>query len=154
MSRVRCAGCHREERWDEVGRHVLIPGGHRRPAEAQPLAAWRIVARSLAGELGPVVAECPACGLPMTAEPGSALPTWSWRFDLPDGPVTADAGVLVPPTSPEALTARLEELHRRPWEFRPATWAFQGGVIGLMGVPILLWIFGMIFTAFFLINYW
>lgn len=154
MTTVRCVGCFREEQWDADGHHVRIPGGQRRPAEAAPLAAWRIVARSLGGELGTVVGECAACGLPLTAERGSALAPWSWRFDLPDGAVTAEGGVLHPPTPPAALTARLEALHRRPLEIRPAIWLFQGSVISLLAVPFALWIFGMIFVVFFLVNFW
>jgi hypothetical protein len=144
--------CHRVEAWDAAGHHVRVPGGQRRPVEHPQLAAWRVVARSLAGELGPIVGECAGCGLPLTAEPGSDLPGWSWQFDLPEGPVTVLDGRFVPPT--DDLGGRLERLHRRGWNIRPATWLFQGSLMTLMLAPLALWVFAVVYVSFFLVNYW
>ncbi len=154
MTEVSCVTCHRREHWDGPEHHVVIAGGLRRPTEAPALAAWRVIARSLAGELGPVAGECAGCGMPLTGPPGADLATWSWRFDLPDGPLTVDGGRLSPPMAPADVTARLEALHRRGWDLRPTTWLFQGCLIAGMLVPIALWVFGAIYTAAFLINYW
>lgn len=71
---VRCATCHREERWEGADRAVVLPGGARRPDVPAPLAAWQVLRESFAGRADPVVGACPSCAQPLLAAGGRAVP--------------------------------------------------------------------------------
>lgn len=78
---------------------VVAPGGHRRPAEPEGIASWRIVRAAIEG--GPaVIGPCPACGLPMIGDPG---PSATWTIALPDGVITIADGLITGPSGPLSL---------------------------------------------------
>jgi hypothetical protein len=145
---VWCPTCHRREAWSDGERRVLQEGGRRRAPDHPDLAAWRVIARSRAGELGPVVARCPACGSPMVASRGAALPAVHWHFDLPEGPVDLPTDQDAPPE----LGARLETLHRPRWVFAPGRTLFTGCLISALLGPFLAWLFSIVYTTWFIAN--
>lgn len=93
VAQVRCASCHRVERWEEGVVHVELPGGSRRPAAAAPRVAFEALAAHLAGEQGPPVGRCSVCGQPLMLVQGEA-PVIDWVVPLPDGEVTFSEGRL------------------------------------------------------------
>ncbi len=150
---VSCPTCHRQEVWTDGVRAVILPGGARRPAEHRELAAYRVVARSRAGDLGPIVGPCPACGGPLTASAGAALPVVPWRFRLPTGEAQVDAMGTHGAADFDDLGAQLEAAYAARWQVAPGRLAFQLFVIPLALVPVLVWMWSVVFTTWFLSNF-
>lgn len=152
--RVRCPTCHRAEVWAGPTPTVELPGGARKPAVHPEIASWRILAAARAGETGPVVAECPVCGLPMVAEKGADLPFVPWTLHTKAGDVLVTADRIDGATDAAALTARLEQDYGWKLEIKPLSFLFQGGLVVFGALPIfLLWVWAVVFTSWFLINF-
>lgn len=92
MTTIRCGTCFREELWDGSQRTVVHEGGTRRPAEAAPLAAWRVLRSARDTQIGPIVAVCPACGQPMTAS-NRDFPAIPWTLVTPKGTLVVDSKI-------------------------------------------------------------
>lgn len=158
---VRCVTCLYEGRWTaEQGEvEVINAGGQRQAAEAPDLAGFRVWARSLGGELGPVVGCCAGCGQPLVAD-GPGLPQgqpWVARtgrgtFEIgpdgasgPGGSMTVDAalamvhGELTPTLADQVFDPRL---------------LFVGVLLFLVLVVFAMWLgaFGFVLNWFYAIG--
>lgn len=150
---VRCPTCHRRETWSGPDDTVQQPGGSRRPSEHPEIVAWKILKRSRAGELGPMVGPCPVCGLPMVGDPGAPTPSLAWTLNLPDGPVRVEHDALHGAPDEAALEARLEKAYGWKLEIKPGAFLFQTFVISASAIPIfLLWVWACVFTFYFITN--
>jgi hypothetical protein len=147
---ARCISCFRIERrrGAEVV-EVTMAGGGRRPAIPGELAAWRTFRRVKAGELGPAVAVCAACGQPMFATEGQLPALPRWEFQLPDGPVAVGPDGRVIDGDDEAADEKVEAHHKAALDAQEQLPAGQvgfalvllaavmaiGGIIGMCECP-------------------
>lgn len=160
MVDVRCASCFRTERWvrDSVKAlclEVVIEGGDRRPAVAPPLAAWRTLRRSRAGEIGPVVGRCPACGQPMIASDTSIPSLDTWDLETPGGTVRVGAAIVGPdgPMTDDDAEAFMNRQYPTRWlTDPPSRVAMQLLILPLLVVPMIVWIAAIVFLFGFLKN--
>jgi hypothetical protein len=180
---VTCRSCHRVEERPEssapAGSGVVVraPGGLRR-APVPERAALETLLASARGEVGPVVAACPACGLPMVAEgpaPSGSTPSSlgaaavgaavgaaaaggadriPWviglvRFEA-DGRVVGPEG----PLSQEEAERLLDRVLPRsaPVE-TPGFGLFQGSLLVFMLAPLAVWLFSIVFVSVFLYRF-
>lgn len=117
IAEIRCLTCHHQARW-QLGAggpepiEITQPGGSRQPSVAPELASWRVWARSLRGELGPVVGRCPHCAQPVVTTETQAPWSDPWVLPTPLGEVTVGADQLLLHRSAadlDSLDGRLEE---------------------------------------------
>ena len=129
---------------------VEQPGGRRKPSVHETLAAWQVLRASLAGDRGPVVARCAGCGQPMTAD--ADLPAIPWTLPLPEGELVVDGDVRGPdgPVDPDRADALLKAAYGEP--LRPLEALFQGSLLTLMAVPVLVWATAFFIVFWFLYN--
>ncbi len=139
---VRCPSCHRQERWQGGTREVVVEGGSRRPAGHPHLVAWNTLRAAIRGESGPVVGSCPGCEQPLVAL-GGDLPWAMWTLTTPTGTVVVREGKLPLGSTVDQLDAQLTEAwgeRFRLGEVRPGLALFQGGLMTLMLVPLVVWV--------------
>lgn len=148
---VRCRVCHRVEQWSADGtRTVRTEGGGRRPPSPER-ATFEVLAASARGELGPVVARCPACGAPLVAD-GAAVRI-PWTLPTPQGPIVlADDGTMSPP--PEVAERWVAE----SWpvvveEDSKAFRLFRSSLVMMMLAPVAVWLLAVFFVVLFLSNF-
>jgi hypothetical protein len=147
---VRCAVCHREERWSADGRvlEVVVDGGIRRTADDPQWARGRTALASAAGELPPVVGVCEACGQYMVGE-GGPIPV---RVDTPEGALVVDGAVITGPggaMSREQAAAFLERQYRRPITEGLAGDLGRLSLLVWLGGPLLYWLFSLFIMGTF-----
>ncbi len=138
-TRVRCATCFREERWDGATVKVLQPGGARRPAVPAPLAAWDALrAGHAAGKLAR--GRC-RCGQPLLDDGEAGHPPIGWSIPLPDGD-TLELPPGLEGVDLDTTTAYLERLYPRRSRQPPHLVLFQLAtltpvVAGIIGAWLL-----------------
>ncbi len=132
---VRCPCCKRVERWESVPapRRVSVraAGGHRRPAEAPAIAAWRTLTTLRGGEVA--FGACEACGQPLVAR---ELPTRAYAVPISSA-LTFDADGFHGANGPlDAEAARRLVVAESPAEARPGAmqYGFTGFALGLVGL--------------------
>ncbi len=147
---VRCAVCHREERWSDSGRavEVLMEGGLRRTADDPQWARGKTALASAAGALPPVVGVCEACGQLMVGD-GPAMPV---RIDTPEGPLVVEGATITGPggaMSREEASTFLERQYRRPMTEGLAGDLGRLSLLVWLGGPLLYWLFSLLVMATF-----
>lgn len=148
VTTIRCHCCHRVERWhgeappgraapDRV--EVVVPGGERRPREAAPLTAWRLLRRVRQGELGPVVGACEACGQPLVANDTTFPPMDPWEIATPAGPLLVGREI----TGPDGPIGEVEAERWLEAQFPKAPWTehFRGSLPLVMLLPLTAVVF-------------
>lgn len=143
------------ERWDGPQREVVTEGGARRSDLPLERAAWRLLVASHEGEVGPVVAKCAGCGLPMVADDPDAPPI-PWVIPTPEGPLTVRGHGIGPERIGWAqATARVEQLYPAPRtreDYLSVGALAQSGLIVLMLVPALVWLAAIGAVVTFLVG--
>ena len=154
---VRCPTCFHEARWDAEGAVIeeLVEGGVRRPAPHPNLAAFRVWARSRAGELGPVVGACPHCAMPVVLEEGELPADAPWTLDTPLGPYIVGADVLRGPKGPLDVASAevvLSELYqpRATDQLGDPRLVFLLVVGAIIAAIAVVWLGAFLFVANFL----
>lgn len=137
---VRCSCCHREELWTlgpggETAIQVVRDGGGRRPSEAAPLAAWRVLRRSREGRSGVVVGVCAACRQPLVAPPGEGAPV-PWVLATPGGDVSVGAQIIGPHGVVDADAAEAFLESQFPRRIVPT---LEEAIGNLFILPIIVW---------------
>lgn len=151
---VRCAGCHREERWSTTSPgtavEVVVAGGQRRPGVDPQWARGRTAIAVAGDPAHHVVGVCSACGqllvgpaampaMPVDlATPAGRLRVADGRIEGPDGPLDA-----------EAADAFLEASYGDPRWF-PWLGDLVYAPFFVVLVPIVV---GWIFAALFVISF-
>ena len=150
--KVRCKLCHRVELWSAEGSRAVEVVGGRRRIPAPERATFEVLAGSVEGELGPVVAACPACAGPMIAD--GAAKRIPWTIETPRGPIVFGAsGTVASPEGPslDAARALIGELYPRPRDpLAPVTSAFGGSLVLMMLAPVSVWLMAVFFVVLFL----
>lgn len=158
---VRCLTCHHRARWRDVGApepvEVLQTGGSRRPAIPHELAAWRVWARSLRGELGPVVGRCPHCDQPLISEQPDGPSPVSWVLPTPLGEVQIETEQIQLDGEVQDLASIDERLEAAMApRFSPRSLfdirnLFGGVFLLILGVLASLWVMAALFLVRFII---
>lgn len=145
MARVVCLACRREEDWTAAGVTLLQAGGLRRPAEAPQWVRGSTALRAWAGETGPVVGVCEACGQLLVAEEPGLAPI-AVRIDTPEGPLRIDRRVEGPvrEMTVDEAQAFLDRQYLPTLRDTAVGWARDA--------PRLLLFFGMLGPLVFLIG--
>jgi hypothetical protein len=143
MGQVRCASCHRTERWSAEGvvEAVLSEGGARRVTGAPQLHRGRTALAAFEGVTGPVVGVCESCGQLMVAdEPGPA--PIEVRVDTPQGALVVGPSLTLAgqPIRPEAARAFLDRQYPAPSVLRFAGQLPQIALLASMLGPVLLFV--------------
>ena len=142
---VRCASCHRVERWQGSEREVLIPGGSRRPARGPEWAAFSAYAAWRRGEGGPLVGTCDACGQPLVLQRGEAAPC-PFTVAHPDGDLVLGPEAVRCGDTDVALDDAEARIERAFPPFSQWTRGdvvangFLTGVLPLLVLPMILWV--------------
>lgn len=158
---VHCLTCHHRARWKDPGDpepvEVLQTGGSRRPSVPHELAAWRVWARSLRGDLGPVVGRCPHCEQPLVSEePGGPSPV-SWVLPTPLGEVQIEAEQVRLNGDVRDLATLDEQLEAAmapkfsPRSLLDVRNLFGGVFLTILGVLACLWFMAALFLIRFII---
>jgi len=143
-ARVRCASCHRVERWSDGAVHVELPGGSRQPAQGPEATAFAAYAAWKRSEAGPLVGACDGCGQPLVLTEGTAEPV-EWVVGHPDGDLLlTPGGVRCGDTDVPLDDAELRVRAAYPaW----SQWSrsdvvangFLTGVLPFLLLPLVLW---------------
>ncbi len=114
-----------------------MPGGARLPSIPKELAAWRTLRRVKAGELGPPVAACSACGQPMFCTEGELPPIERWEFPLPEGSVFVGADGCSIEADDDEVDRKVEE-HYRPVQAETEAAGAVGFALVLLAMSAML----------------
>lgn len=160
MPRVRCLVCHRIEDWSTgAADHAIVvvqPGGSRRPAVAAQWARGQDALRSFAGEVGPVVGICEACGQLLVAEEDEGIAPIEVRVDTPKGALVVGRTVRGPQgaLSVEEAKKFLASQYHEP--VLPALLAQvpQVMLLSTMTAPVLLFVACVLAITGFILAAW
>lgn len=152
--RTRCRICHRVERWSADGSRTVELVGGRRRSRAPERDAFEVLAKSVTGEIGPVVAECPACSGPMVSEDGGKrIP---WTIETPRGPIVfGPTATVASPEGPslDAARALMGAVYPRPLDPSAAlTSTFGSSLMVMMMAPVAVWLLAVFFVVLFLTH--
>jgi hypothetical protein len=156
---MRCDTCQRRERWDDTpdGREieVLIEGGSRRPPHHPDWERGRVALAALAGEVGPVVGTCPACGQLLLAEEVTGeVPRMRVRIDTPAGALSIHEDITGPDGTTwtrEQAEAFLRETYRIPLsQSLPGDVGRSALVLSLLAPFFVAWVLAGLFVLAFL----
>lgn len=159
MPRVRCLVCHRIEDWSTgAADHAVVvvqPGGSRRPAVAAQWARGKDALRSFAGEVGPVVGVCEACGQLLVTDEQGISPI-EVRVDTPKGALVVGRTVRGP--HGELTVAEAQKFLASQYEESviPGLIAQvpQVMLLSTMTAPVLLFIACVLAITGFILSAW